>query len=113
MDPDGVKLQMSALDTLVAVMGKVSGYNEGRIYDLALGLSLNEDLFQLILEQLLYDQNNPHFQSVLRLDFSTERMAEILLDCSRKGDEEGLKARAIQCNHDIIQYIHLCSRSMT
>lgn len=95
MKPDGVKLQMTVLDTLIAVMGKVSGYTEGRIYDLALKLSLNGDLFQLVLEQLLYDPTNPRFQSVLRLDFSPERMGEILLGCKGKGDEEVLKARAM------------------
>jgi hypothetical protein len=46
------------LEYLASLLNSLSNYNEGFIYDMTIKISLNMELFLIIVEELLFDPKN-------------------------------------------------------
>jgi hypothetical protein len=112
LDRDSSRLERAVVKDLAELLGSFAVYSEGPIYDVMVKISLNTDLFLLIVEELLFDPARPNHTSILKEDFSLERMRELVLVC---GEEEAneLKAKAFTSTCGVIQSTAICCVSTT
>lgn len=97
-DRDMLKLELAFFENLAEVLGRLSLEAHGEMEDLMINISQDKDIFQLIIEELLFDPSRGGYESVMKHEFTPDRLNELVLSTDLQ-ESNVLKAKTIKGNN--------------
>lgn len=85
------------MEALSEVLAKFKQETDEKIVELMLKLAENMEIFQLVIEELLFDPTRGGYESVMKHEFAPERMNELVLS-TEQVESNILKAKVIKGN---------------